>query len=125
MSETREFGLAIEVATEHGEVAVFEGERVLAHRIEAIGHSHTQRLTPLIREALLEAGVRPAELRWIASDLGPGSFTGVRVGLATAKGFAAVCGAQLLGASSLASLVHATPARKARQTRPRSTARPH
>ncbi len=113
MSAARDLGLAIEAATEHGEIAVFDGDRVLAHRIETIGHSHTQRLTPFIRETLNEAGIDPAELRWIASDLGPGSFTGVRVGLATAKGFALVSGAQLLGASSLAALAHAAPARKA------------
>lgn len=112
MSAARDLGLAIEAATEHGEIAVFEGDRVLAHRIETIGHSHTQRLTSFIRETLAEAGIDPAELRWIASDLGPGSFTGTRVGLATAKGFALVSGAQLLGASSLAALAHAAPARK-------------
>ena len=113
MSERRELGLAIEAATDHGEVAVLEGDRVLAHRIETIGHTHTQRLTPFVREVLAAAGVEPRELTWIASDLGPGSFTGARVGLATAKGFALVAGAQLLGASSLAALAHATPARKA------------
>lgn len=113
MSSPRDLGLAIEAATEHGEVAVYDGDTLLAHRIERIGHSHTQRLTAFVREVLAEAAVEPRDLRWIASDLGPGSFTGVRVGLATAKGFALVAGAQLLGASSLAALAHAAPARKA------------
>lgn len=113
MSVRRDLGLAIEAATDHGEVAVFDGDTLLAHRTEHIGHTHTQRLTPLVREVLADAGVEPGALAWIASDLGPGSFTGARVGLATAKGFALVAGAQLLGASSLAALAHAVPARKA------------
>lgn len=106
-------GLSIEAATEHAEVAVISPDGVLAHRIEAIGHGHTRRLTPLVREALEVAKVAPAALGWVAADLGPGSFTGVRVGLATARGFAFAAGAKLLGASSLASLAHAAPARKA------------
>lgn len=113
MNRVRDLGLAIEAATHHGEIAVLEDGRVLAHRTEEIGHSHTQRLTPFAREVLAEAGIEPRELAWIAADLGPGSFTGVRVGLATAEGLALVAGAQLLGASSLASLAHAAPARKA------------
>jgi ribosomal-protein-alanine acetyltransferase/tRNA threonylcarbamoyl adenosine modification protein YeaZ len=52
--------------------------------------------------------VRASQLGFIATDLGPGSFTGVRVGLATARALALVSGARLLGASSLAALAHAT-----------------
>lgn len=107
-------GLVIESATEHAEVAVFSSEgTLLAHEMEAIGHGHTRMLTPLVRRALTFAKIAPRQLAWIATDLGPGSFTGVRVGLATAQGFALAGGAQLLGASSLAALAHASPARKA------------
>lgn len=106
-------GLAIEAATEHVEVAVVSADGVLAHRTEDVGHGHTRRLTPLVREALAEAGLGPAALSWVAADLGPGSFTGVRVGLATAEAFAFAAGAKLLGASGLAALAHASPARRA------------
>jgi len=98
-------GLAIEAATAHVEVLVRDDDgNSVAHEIEEVGHGHTRRLTPLVARALATAGVEARALRWIAADLGPGSFTGVRVGLATARGFALASGATLLGASSLASL---------------------
>lgn len=106
-------GLAIEAATEHVEVAVIGPDGVMAHVTEDVGHGHTRRLTPLVHVALEQAGVAPRSLRWVAADLGPGSFTGVRVGLATARAFALASGARCIGASSLASLAHAAPARRA------------
>ncbi len=107
-------GIAIECATERAEVLVEDGRgAVLAHRVEPIGHHHTRRLTPLVREALAEAGLQARDLAWVAADLGPGSFTGVRVGLATAQALAWAAGAPLHGASSLAALAHGTRARSA------------
>jgi tRNA threonylcarbamoyladenosine biosynthesis protein TsaB len=106
-------GLAIEAATDHVEVAVLSPDGVLAHVVEEVGHGHTRRLTPLVREALGLAGVDARRLGWVAADLGPGSFTGVRVGLATARAFALAAGARRFGASSLAALAHASPARRA------------
>jgi len=107
-------GLAIEAATGHVEVLVTdEAGAPLAHRVEDVGHGHTRRVTPLVREALAEAKLEPRALRWIAADLGPGSFTGVRVGLATAEALALAAGAELCGASSLAALALAAPARRA------------
>lgn len=106
-------GLAIESATEHVEVAVVSPDGVLAHVVEEVGHGHTRRLTPLVMRALEQARVAPRELAWVAADLGPGSFTGVRVGLATASALAFAAGAERCGASSLAALAHASPARRA------------
>ncbi len=107
-------GLALETATDQVSVAVLTATgQVAAHVHEAVGHGHTRRLSALVSRALAEAGVHVAELGWIATDLGPGSFTGVRVGLATASALALVSGARLLGASSLTSLAHAAGARKA------------
>jgi tRNA threonylcarbamoyladenosine biosynthesis protein TsaB len=101
-------GLALETATEHVSVAVV-GPRLRASVLveENVGHGHTRRLAALVECALARAGVRTSELEFIATDLGPGSFTGVRVGLATARALALVSGARLLGASSLAALAHA------------------
>ena len=102
-------GLALETATEHVSVAVVgAGGAPRALVEEDVGHGHTRRLAALVERALGEAGVRPDGLEFIATDLGPGSFTGVRVGLATARALALVSGARLLGASSLAALAHAT-----------------
>jgi len=107
-------GLAIEAATEHVELRIESADGVvLAERIEDVAHGHTRRIAPLIGEMLAEASVAARDLTWIAADLGPGSFTGVRVGLATAEALAMVSGARLLGASSLAALAHAAGASKA------------
>jgi ribosomal-protein-alanine N-acetyltransferase len=105
-------GLAIECATERAEVLVVDaGGQPRAHRIEPVGHHHTQRMTPLVRETLEAAGVDPLDLEWVAADLGPGSFTGVRVGLATARALALAAGAEMIGASSLATLALGTRVR--------------
>ncbi|MEO5616249.1 MAG: tRNA (adenosine(37)-N6)-threonylcarbamoyltransferase complex dimerization subunit type 1 TsaB [Candidatus Eisenbacteria bacterium] len=107
-------GLVLESATEHVEVAVaIHGLEFAAHLREDVGHGHTRRLAVLAGGALAQAGVAAGDLRWIAADLGPGSFTGVRVGLATASALALAAGARVLGASSLAALAHAAGARRA------------
>ncbi len=109
----RQAGLAIECATAHVEVAVVTPEGVSAHAVEDVGHGQLRRLTPIVHGALQQAGVAARDLAWIAADLGPGSFTGVRVGLATAEALSLVSGAPIRGVSSLASLAHAAPARRA------------
>jgi len=109
-------GLALETATSHVEVLVCgPGGESRAHETEDVGGTHgrggrgsdhTRRLVPLVERALARSGVDARELAWIAADLGPGSFTGVRVGLATAEALALAAGAELTGASSLAALAH-------------------
>jgi ribosomal-protein-alanine N-acetyltransferase len=107
-------GLVIESATAHVEVLVCAPDgAALAHEAEDVGHGHTRRLTPLVTQALARARVEPRALGWIAADLGPGSFTGVRVGLATAEALALAADAPLLGASSLAALALSSGASRA------------
>jgi tRNA threonylcarbamoyladenosine biosynthesis protein TsaB len=78
-------GLAIEAATGRVEVAAFDHHGAArGHAIEDVSHGHTRRLVPMVHETLSGAGIAPGALAWVAADLGPGSFTGVRVGLATA-----------------------------------------
>lgn len=107
-------GLAIEAATDRAEVLVRDGRgATLALETETIGNGHTRRLAPLVARALDRAGVAAGDLAWIAADLGPGSFTGVRVGIATARALGLASGARVLGASSLAALALASGARRA------------
>jgi tRNA threonylcarbamoyladenosine biosynthesis protein TsaB len=65
---------------------------------------HSTRLLPLAAELLDRAGLRWSEIDRIAVGVGPGTFTGLRVGLASAHGLAPSCGAELVGVSSLRAL---------------------
>jgi tRNA threonylcarbamoyl adenosine modification protein YeaZ/ribosomal-protein-alanine acetyltransferase len=107
-------GLVLEAATAHVEVmAVGADGKELALEAEDVGHGHTQRLAPLVESVLRKAGIGARSLVWVAADLGPGSFTGVRVGLATAEAVALAAGAEACGATSLASLAHGAAVRRA------------
>jgi len=109
-------GIAIECATERADVVVRDaGGAERSRVVEEIGRGHTRRVAGLMAEALERAGLAPAQLRWIAVDLGPGSFTGVRVGLATAQALSLASGAKVLGASSLSALAYGShPAHSSR-----------
>ncbi len=89
--------LVIDTATAACSVALVDGDRILDERHEQVGRGHAERLVPMI-EALL-AGRRPGA---ILVDCGPGSFTGIRVGLAAAHGLAIGWGVPLAGYSSMA-----------------------
>jgi ribosomal-protein-alanine acetyltransferase/tRNA threonylcarbamoyl adenosine modification protein YeaZ len=98
-------GLVIESATARVDVMLCgPAGSPLARAVEDVSHGHTRRLTPLVARVLAEAGLGARDLGWVAADLGPGSFTGVRVGLATAEAVALAAGVPLRGASSLAAL---------------------
>lgn len=92
--------LAIDTSTAACTAALFDGEgRCIASRDEAIGRGHAERLAPMLDEML--AGRCPTS---ILVGIGPGSFTGIRVGIAAAHGLSIGWGAELRGMSSLALL---------------------
>lgn len=92
--------LALDTSTAACTAALFDdGGHCLARRDELIGRGHAERLAPMLAE-LLEG--RRAET--VLVGVGPGSFTGIRVGLAAASGLAIGWNARLLGLSSLALL---------------------
>lgn len=91
--------LVIETATAACSAALLDGDAVLAEAHEIVGRGHAERLVPMIAELL--DGRRPDS---ILVDCGPGSFTGVRVGLAAAHGLAIGWRVPLAGYSSLALL---------------------
>lgn len=76
----------------------------LAHRFELIARGHAERLVPMVGELLADAGVAPERIAAVAVALGPGSFTGIRVGLAAARAFALAWKVPCHGVSSLAAL---------------------
>jgi tRNA threonylcarbamoyladenosine biosynthesis protein TsaB len=94
--------LAIDTSTKQAGIALYDGARGLI--AECNWHSanrHTEELMPAIAQMLVQAGVTPRALRAVAVALGPGSFTGLRVGLAAAKGLALANGLTLLGIPTL------------------------
>src|SRR5437764_6601863 len=103
--------LAIETATRSGGVAVARGEKVLAARTGDATVSHSMNLIEMIEQALQEAGVKLSDIDLFAVAVGPGSFTGLRIGLATVKAFAAHLDRKVAGVSTLAAVAHASGAK--------------
>jgi tRNA threonylcarbamoyladenosine biosynthesis protein TsaB len=99
--------LAIETATIEVGVSVVDETGPLASVTARAGRAQVETLHPAIAETCRLAGVRPADLDAIAVDVGPGLFTGIRVGVAAAKALAGGLGLQVVTATSLQVLVAA------------------
>ena len=93
--------LALDTSSSQGSVCVGAGSRVVAGRAILGQGSHSSDLIPTIGDVLQEAGVDLSQLDGLVVGAGPGSFTGVRVAAATAKGLAHALGVPLWAVSSL------------------------
>ncbi len=93
--------LALDTSTEIGSVVVGEGERLLAEVVLRVGAGHSVALLPAIDFAMRSAGLSPADLTAVVVGGGPGSFTGLRIGAATAKGIVHARGLPLYAYSGL------------------------
>ncbi|MFQ5434775.1 MAG: tRNA (adenosine(37)-N6)-threonylcarbamoyltransferase complex dimerization subunit type 1 TsaB [Anaerolineae bacterium] len=93
--------LAIDTATRWAGLALHDGTAVLAESGWKCQNNHTIELSPAIAEMLTKAEITPAELTAVAVAIGPGSYTGLRVGLALAKGLALAHQIPLIGVSTL------------------------
>ena len=97
--------LAIDTCLFACSAAVVQDGAVLAGRVEPRSRGHQERLAPLVAEVMAEAGgVGFDQLDRIAVTVGPGSFTGLRVGLAFAKGLSAALAIPAVGVGSLEAL---------------------
>ncbi len=103
--------LALETCLAACSVALLDGDEVIARRIEPMTRGHQERLAPLVAELLASVRFDLSGLDRIGVTVGPGSFTGLRIGLAFAKGLGAaldkpVCGIGVLDALAWPHRVH-------------------
>ncbi len=93
--------LALDTASTTGSVALLDGQKLVAETLLNIKAVHSERLLDQVEQVLQAGNLALAELDLIAVVRGPGSFTGLRIGLATAKGLAQAAKLPLIGISSL------------------------
>lgn len=99
------FVLGIEAATPVAGVAVVEDGRILAERLVNNRRTHSVNLLPMIKAVIEEAGITPQDINGVAVSAGPGSFTGLRIGMTTAKTLAWIWQIPVIGVSTLEALV--------------------
>ncbi len=98
--------LCIETATSVCSVSLSHGNNVLGLRESSIDKSHASLLTVFIEELLADHKIKAEELEAVAVSKGPGSYTGLRIGVSTAKGICFGAGIPLIAVSTLKSMYH-------------------
>lgn len=100
--------LIIDTATTRGLIALCEKDAVVAFKELGLGLANSRLLEPSLDDLLKEVGISPKDLEFVAVGQGPGSYTGLRVGAASAKAIAIGCNIPLVGISSLRGFVPPT-----------------
>lgn len=101
--------LAIDTATRLMSLALHDGSTLLAEQSWVAGNRHNTALAPAIDHMLAGQRVAPTDLTALAVSVGPGSYTGLRIGVALAKGMAAARRLPLVGVSTLDTLAAGQP----------------
>jgi len=100
--------LAVETATRAGDVALARAAKILASQAGDASISHSTNLIEMIERVLGQANMKLSGIDLFAVAVGPGSFTGLRIGLATVKAFAVHLGRMVAPVSTLAAVAHAS-----------------
>ncbi len=101
--------LGVETSTMHGGVALVGEEGLISEYTLNVRATHSERLLPTIDRMLQDAGLGLDALSGLAVSTGPGSFTGLRIGLSTVKGLAYATGLPVVGVPSLEALAWTIP----------------
>jgi tRNA threonylcarbamoyladenosine biosynthesis protein TsaB len=101
--------LALETATLAGGVALLDGERLVAEYVLDVSITHSERLMASVDRVLADARWRPHDLQGLAVSIGPGSFTGLRIGVSTAKGLAWALDLPIAAVPTLDAMAAAVP----------------
>ena len=107
--------LALETSSLAGSVALLDGDNVLAESLLPADRRSAVSLAPAIESLLRSAGRRAAEVQLVGVTVGPGSFTGLRVGVTTAKTFAYAAGCEVLGVDTLEAIAAQADVAEARE----------
>ncbi|WP_020590542.1 tRNA (adenosine(37)-N6)-threonylcarbamoyltransferase complex dimerization subunit type 1 TsaB [Kiloniella laminariae] len=102
--------LGLDTAGSSCSVAIVRAGVVLASRLEEMRRGQSERLLPMINDVLSDTGLDLSDMAGFAVTTGPGGFTGVRIGLAAAQGFALACDKPLVGVNNFEVLARAAPA---------------
>jgi tRNA threonylcarbamoyladenosine biosynthesis protein TsaB len=101
--------LAVETSTLAGGVALFEGERLVGEYLLDVSVTHSERLMAAVDRVLGDARWSVRDLEGLAVAVGPGSFTGLRIGLSTVKGLALALAIPIAGVPTLDAMAAALP----------------
>ena len=109
MSRAAPVILALDCSGAACSVALWRDAALAGHRFEAMARGQAEALMPMVAATMAAAACAFAELDLVAVTVGPGSFTGLRIGLAAARGIALAAGVPALGVTSFAAIAEALP----------------
>lgn len=98
--------ILIETSTALCSTALIEGDKIVSYRESSEQRAHASMTTPFVKEMLDERGLKVSDCDAVCVSMGPGSYTGLRVGVSTAKGFCFGAGIPLLAVGTLEVLAH-------------------